>query len=141
MWISPLTKHKSPACHFRSSFFACVYSSWESLGCSQLGCLSLLTASILACHRLLRHCPLLNLNTRCCLQPCSALSFAHYPPLPALQPVASLAGHPPGALNPLGVDSSACSQLDREIVLCVTLCVPAGLCWSSLNPAGFHGQG
>lgn len=68
-------------------------------------------------------------------------SFAHYPPLPALQPVASLAGHPPGALNPLGVDSSACSQLNREIVLCVTLCVPAGLCWPSLNPAGFHGQG
>lgn len=85
-------------------------------------------------HRLPRHCPLLNLNTRCCLQPCSALflpiilhsllcSLWHF----CLDTLQS-ACHPSEVLKPVGVNSSACSQVDNEDVPCARLCVPAWLC-------------
>lgn len=118
-------------CHFRSPFFACCEFQLGS-GCSQPGCLSLLSASTLSQaaqalspfeseHKVLSAALLSSF-------------FAHYSLLPALQPVASLPGHPQsvshpsGVQKPVGVSSLACSQVDKENMSCVTLCVPAWLC-------------
>lgn len=90
-------------------------------------------ASILACDRLPRHCLLFNLNTRCCLQPCSALFLpiilcSLHCSLWHLQlDILQSACHPSGVLKHMGMNSSSCSQVDRENVPCVTLCVPAWL--------------